>query len=187
MAALGGKVVLHGDTYDDAQAEAHARAEREGLTFIHPFDDPEVIAGQATIGTELLEQCPTPPTAIFIPIGGGGLAAGIALAVRAAWPDTRLIGVEPEQSASMQAAWQAKGPVALERVGIFRDGVAVKRVGELTYALTRNLLDEIITVSTDQTCAAIRDIYEDTRTVVEPGRRTRSSGHPALCRPDEHQ
>lgn len=166
--ALDAEVVLEGDNYDAAQAHAHTLAEQRELTFVHPFDDPAVIAGQATIGRELLEQCPEAPNAVFIPVGGGGLAAGIALALRAQWPNTRLIGVEPEESASMHAAIAAGTPVTLDSVGIFADGVAVRRVGNLTHALCAELLDEIVTVTTDATCAAIRDIYEDTRSVVEP-------------------
>ncbi|MEN7342077.1 MAG: threonine ammonia-lyase, biosynthetic, partial [Pseudomonadota bacterium] len=161
------EVVLHGDNYDSAQSEAHRLAKARGLTFIHPFDDPLVIAGQATIGTELLQQTDN-PDAIFVPIGGGGLAAGIAMAIRAANPGVKLIGVEPTQAASMKAAFEADAPVTLDRVGIFADGVAVRRVGELTYKICRDILDDIVTVTTDETCAAIRDIYEQTRTMVEP-------------------
>ena len=166
--ALGAEVVLQGDNYDAAQAHAHSLAEHRGLAFLHPFDDPEVIAGQATIGMELLDQVRPPPDALFVPVGGGGLAAGIAIAVRSAWPGTQLIGVEPDESASMRAALNAGAPVTLPEVGIFADGVAVKRVGDLTFAVCREHLDDLVTVSTDTTCAAIRDIFEDTRTVVEP-------------------
>ncbi|MEL6869962.1 MAG: threonine ammonia-lyase, biosynthetic [Pseudomonadota bacterium] len=166
--ALDGEVVLHGDTYDDAAAHAAQLAEQQSLSFVHPFDDPDVIAGQATIGLELIEQCATPPHAVFVPIGGGGLASGIGLALKAQWPETRIIGVEPEQAASMLAARKAGAPVTLPRVGMFADGVAVRRVGDLTFDIVENVVDDIITVTTDETCAAIRDIYEDTRTVVEP-------------------
>ena len=166
--AYDADIILHGDNYDAAQKHALALAGQRGLTFIHPFDDPEVIAGQSTIGVEIDRQCDTPIDAIFVPIGGGGLAAGIALAIKRARPDTRIIGIEPDQSASMQAAFDNDGPVTLSRVGIFADGVAVRRVGDLTYEICRELMDEIITVTTDQTCAAIRDIFEETRTVVEP-------------------
>lgn len=165
---LGGHVVLHGDTYDDAQQHAHGLAARDGLLFVHPFDDPDVIAGQGTIGREILEQSATTPDAIFIPIGGGGLAAGIASWVRAKAPSVRLIGVEPVDAASMQAAFAAGQPIALDDVGGFADGVAVRQVGAETYRLCRQLLDDIVTVDTDETCAAIQDLFEDTRTVVEP-------------------
>ncbi|MEL7311615.1 MAG: threonine ammonia-lyase, biosynthetic [Pseudomonadota bacterium] len=166
--ALGAQVRLAGDNYDAAQLHARSISQRENLTFIHPFDDPHVIAGQATIGRELLEQSKHPPDALFIPIGGGGLAAGIALAVRKYWPKTRLIGVEPDESASMRGAIDAGYPIQLDSVGLFADGVAVRQVGDLTFSLCEQLLDDVITVSTDATCAAIRDIYEDSRTVVEP-------------------
>ncbi|MEO0575745.1 MAG: threonine ammonia-lyase, biosynthetic [Pseudomonadota bacterium] len=166
--ALGGDVVLHGDTYDDAAAHAKALSTAQSLTFVHPFDDDEVIAGQATIGVEITEQCSAPPYAVFVPIGGGGLAAGVGLAIKQQWPQTKVIGVEPEQAASMLAAREAGHPVTLERVGMFADGVAVRRVGDKTFDVVAEVVDEIITVNTDQTCAAIRDIYEDTRTVVEP-------------------
>ncbi|MEO0423952.1 MAG: threonine ammonia-lyase, biosynthetic [Pseudomonadota bacterium] len=165
---LGGEIVLHGETYDDAYAHARLLAERDGLTFIHPFDDPDVIAGQGTIAMEVLGQHPGKIDAIFVPIGGGGLAAGIATYVKALAPDTRVIGVEPRDAASMQAALAAGAPVTLEHVGIFADGVAVRRVGDETFRLCQAHVDEVVTVDTDQICAAIRDIFEATRSVVEP-------------------
>ncbi|MEM7281688.1 MAG: threonine ammonia-lyase, biosynthetic [Pseudomonadota bacterium] len=165
--SLGGDVVLTGDSYDDAYQHAQLLVRHEGLYFVHPFDDPLVIAGQGTIGMEILEQLQTPST-VFIPIGGGGLAAGIALYVKNQSPDTKVIGVEPTDAASMQAALRAGGPVTLDHVGIFADGVAVKRVGEETFRLCQHYLDEIVTVDTDETCAAIRDVFEETRSIVEP-------------------
>ena len=168
VAALGGEVVLYGDAYDDAYVHALELAEQEGLVFIHPFDDPDVIAGQGTIGVEILEQAEEKIDALFIPIGGGGLAAGIAAWVRQTQPDIRIIGVEPVDSAAMKESLEAGEPVTLDHVGIFADGVAVRRVGDETFRLCRELLDEIITVDTDQACAAIRDIFEDTRSIVEP-------------------
>jgi len=168
VAALGGEVVLCGDTYDDAYAHARELAENEGLIFIHPFDDPEVIAGQGTIGKEILEQAEDQIDAIFVPIGGGGLIAGIAAWVKHAQSDVRIIGVQPEDSAAMKESLAAGEPVTLDHVGIFADGVAVRRVGDETFRLCQELVDEIITVDTDQTCAAIRDIFEDTRSIVEP-------------------
>ena len=165
---LGGEVVLAGDSYDDAYEHAMSLAAAEGLTFIHPFDDPDVIAGQGTIGREILEQSQNPPHAIFVPIGGGGLAAGIAAWVKSERPEVLVIGVEPEDSAAMSAAFAAGRPVTIDHVGIFADGVAVRRVGEETFRVCRASLDDIVTVSTDHICAAVQDIYEDTRSIVEP-------------------
>ncbi len=166
--ALGAEILLHGENYDDAYAEARRRADAEGLVFIHPFDDPDVIAGQGTIGMEILRQRPTPPDTIFVPIGGGGLMAGIACYVKSLYPKVRIIGVEPKEAASMHAAFAAGAPVTLPEVGMFADGVAVRRVGEETFRLCRRYVDEIVLVSTDEICAAIRDIFEDTRILVEP-------------------
>ncbi len=166
--ALGGEVVLHGDAYDDAYERACELAESEGLIFIHPFDDPYVIAGQGTIGVEILEQVDGDIDAIFVPIGGGGLIAGIATWVKQQRPGVRIIGVEPEDSAAMKLSLEAGAPVTLEHVGIFADGVAVRRVGDETFRLCQQFVDEIITVGTDQICAGIRDIFEDTRSIVEP-------------------
>jgi threonine dehydratase len=166
--SLGGEVVLHGDTYDDAFARASELQEDQGLTFIHPFDDPDVIAGQATIGVEIMKQARNRPDVIFVPIGGGGLIAGISLYIKSRHPDVRVIGVEPEDSAAMQASLAAGKPVRLDHVGIFADGVAVRRVGDETFRLCQQYVDEIITVDTDHICAAIQDIFEDTRSIVEP-------------------
>ena len=165
---LGGEVVLFGDNYDDAYHKARELETAEGLTFIHPFDDPAVIAGQGTIGKEILEQAEDGISAIFIPIGGGGLIAGIAAYVKSKRPDVRIIGVEPEDSAGMRASLEAGHPVTLDHVGIFADGVAVRRVGDETFSLCQSLVDEIVTVDTDQVCAGIKDIFEDTRSIVEP-------------------
>ncbi len=166
--SLGGEVILHGDTYDDAYARARELEQEQGLTFIHPFDDPAVIAGQGTIGRELINQLEEDVQAVFVPIGGGGLIAGIAAYVKAKRPDIRIIGVEPEDSAAMQKSLAAGEPVTLDHVGIFADGVAVRRVGDETFRICQQLVDEIVTVDTDQICAAIRDIFEDTRSIVEP-------------------
>jgi threonine dehydratase len=165
---LGGEVILHGDTYDDAYAHAKELEQEQGLTFIHPFDDPAVIAGQGTIGRELLGQIEEDVQAVFVPIGGGGLIAGIAAYVKGKRPDIKIIGVEPEDSAAMKESLAAGELVTLDHVGIFADGVAVRRVGEETFRLCQQLVDEVVTVDTDQICAAIRDIYEDTRSIVEP-------------------
>jgi threonine dehydratase len=166
--ALGGEVVLHGITYDDAYARAQALVAAEGLTFVHPFDDPDVIAGQGTIGMEILRQHHGTLDAIFVPVGGGGLISGISLYVKALYPSIRIIGVEPEESPTLHAALQAGQPVTLDRVGIFIDGVAVRRIGDETFRICRELVDEVILVSNDEVCAAIRDVFEDTRAVMEP-------------------
>jgi threonine dehydratase len=165
---LGGDVVLNGDDFDAAYEHALGLARERDLTFVHPFDDPYVIAGQGTIGMEILRQCSSPPDAIFVPIGGGGLIAGIAAYVKSLYPQVRVIGVEPEDAASMHASLQAGERVTLERVGIFADGVAVRRVGEETFRLAQKYVDEVLLVSTDETCAAIQDIFEDNRTIAEP-------------------
>ena len=166
--ALGGEVVLYGDTYDDAQQRARELRDEQQLTFIHPFDDPDVIAGQGTIGREILRQAVTPVDAVFVPIGGGGLISGIAAYVKEMHPHVKVIGVEPDDSAGMQQSLAAGHPVTLDHVGIFADGVAVRRVGDETFELCRRYVDEVITVDTDQTCAAIRDIFEETRSIAEP-------------------
>jgi threonine dehydratase len=166
--ALGGEVILHGDTYDDAYQKARELEMAEGLTFIHPFDDPAVIAGQGTIGRELVEQMADDVSAVFVPIGGGGLIAGIAAYVKGKRPNVRIIGVEPADSAAMKESLAAGKPVTLDHVGIFADGVAVRRVGDETFRLCQSLVDEIVTVDTDQICAGIKDIFEDTRSIVEP-------------------
>ena len=166
--ALGSDVILHGDTYDDAYAHAKELEQEQGLTFIHPFNDPAVIAGQGTIGRELLGQLEEDVQAVFVPIGGGGLIAGIAAYVKAKRPDIKIIGIEPEDSAAMKESLAAGELITLDHVGIFADGVAVRRVGDETFRLCQQLVDEIITVDTDQICAGIRDVFEDTRSIVEP-------------------
>ena len=166
--ALGGDVILHGDTYDDAYAHAKELEQEQGLTFIHPFNDPAVIAGQGTIGRELLGQLEEDMQAVFVPIGGGGLIAGIAAYVKAKRPDVKIIGVQPEDSAAMKESLAAGELITLDHAGIFADGVAVRRVGDETFRLCQQLVDEIVTVDTDQICAGIRDVFEDTRSIVEP-------------------
>jgi threonine dehydratase len=165
---LGGNAVLHGDAFDEAYARARELEKAEGLTFVHPFDDPDVIAGQGTIGLEILRQHPDPIEAIFVPIGGGGLASGVAAFVKFLSPSTKVIGVEPVDAACMAAAVAAGEIVTLNQVDLFADGVAVRRAGEETYRLCSTLLDEIITVDIDGMCAAIKDIFDDTRAVAEP-------------------
>jgi threonine dehydratase len=165
---LGAELVLHGDDYDAAFAHALVLARERNLIFVHPFDDPDVIAGQGTIAVEILRQCGAAPDAIFVPVGGGGLLAGIAVYAKYLYPGLRVVGVEHEESASMHASFQAGERVTLEHVGIFADGVAVKRVGEETFALCQQYVDEIVLTTTDEICAAIQDVFEDTRTIVEP-------------------
>ena len=143
---LGGRVVLHGDSFDEAYAHARQLEAEKGLTFIHPYDDPDVIAGQGTVGMEILRQHPDPIEAVFVPIGGGGLAAGIAVYVKFLRPEVKVIGVEPDDAASMAAAIAAGERVILDQVGLFADGVAVRQAGEETFRLCRELLDEVITV-----------------------------------------
>jgi threonine dehydratase len=166
--ALGAEVALHGDTYDEALGEARRRERREGLTFVHAYDDPDVIAGQGTVAMELLRQHPGPLDAIFIPVGGGGLAAGIAVYARFLRPEVKLIGVEPVEAACLDAALRAGRPVELDQVGLFADGAAVGRVGDEPFRLLRDRIDEVVTVGTDEICAAILDVFEDTRVMAEP-------------------
>ncbi len=165
---LGGEVLLHGDDFDHAYEHARELTRERGLTFIHPFDDPDVIAGQGTVGMEILRQHSGPIDAIFVPVGGGGLVAGIAAYVKSLYPKVRIIGVEPEDAASMHDSLRAGTRVTLDRVGIFADGVAVRRVGEETFRLAQKYVDEVILVNTDEICAAVQDIFEDNRTIAEP-------------------
>ncbi|PZO37420.1 MAG: threonine ammonia-lyase, biosynthetic [Pseudanabaena frigida] len=164
----GGEVVLHGDTYDDAYAYARQLEAEKNLTFIHPFDDPDVIAGQGTIGMEILRQYQKPIHAIFVAIGGGGLISGIAAYVKRLRPEIKIIGVEPVDSDAMSRSLQAGHRVRLEQVGLFADGVAVREVGQETFRLCQQYVDEILLVDTDDTCAAIKDVFEDTRSILEP-------------------
>lgn len=166
--AHGGNAVLQGDSYDEAYAYAMELVESKGLTFVHPFDNLDVIAGQGTIGMELLRQHPDPIDAIFIPVGGGGLIAGLASYIKYLSPKTRIIGIEHEEAPSMYEALKQGKRVTLDQVGVFADGAAVKLVGENTFAIAKNVIDEMLLVSTDETCAAIKDVFEDTRTMLEP-------------------
>ena len=165
---LGAEVLLHGDDFEQAHEKALALERQRNLIYIHPFDDPDVIAGQGTIGMEILRQRPGDIDAIFVPVGGGGLIAGIGAYVKSLYPRIKIIGVEPEDAAAMHDSLKLKERVTLERVGIFADGVAVRRVGEETFRLARQYVDEVVLVSTDQICAAIQDIFEDTRAIAEP-------------------
>ncbi|BAY48892.1 threonine dehydratase [Scytonema sp. HK-05] len=166
--ARGGEVVLHGDTYDDAYAYARQLEAEKGLTFVHPFDDPYVIAGQGTIGMEILRQYQQPIHAIFVAIGGGGLISGIAAYVKRLRPEIKIIGVEPVDADAMYQSLKAGHRVRLPQVGLFADGVAVREVGEETFRLCQQYVDDIILVDTDDTCAAIKDVFEDTRSILEP-------------------
>ncbi|MGA7980185.1 MAG: threonine ammonia-lyase, biosynthetic [Chromatiaceae bacterium] len=165
---LGARTVLHGDSYDDAYAHAMGLAGERGLTFIHPFDDPLVIAGQGTVGMEILRQHPQAPYAIFVPVGGGGLIAGIGAFVKYVHPQVRIIGVEPEDAPTLQRALAAGRPVELDQVGLFADGVAVRVVGKETFRVARETVDEVVLVGADEICAAIKDIFDDTRGIAEP-------------------
>ncbi|CCH67949.1 Threonine dehydratase biosynthetic [Richelia intracellularis HH01] len=166
--SLGGEVVLYGDTYDDAFTYARQLQVEKGMTFVHPFDDPLVIAGQGTIGMEILRQCQQPIHAIFVAIGGGGLISGIAAYVKRLRPRIKIIGVEPLDADAMNQSLRAGRRVRLSQVGLFADGVAVREVGEETFRLCQKYLDEIILVNTDDICAAIKDVFEDTRSILEP-------------------
>ncbi|MGG6293398.1 threonine ammonia-lyase, biosynthetic [Leptolyngbya sp. AN02str] len=164
----GGQVVLHGETFDEAYAHARQLEVEKGLTFIHPFDDPDVIAGQGTIGMEILRQCQQPIHAIFVAIGGGGLISGIAAYVKRIRPEIKIIGVEPVDSDAMYQSLKVGRRIKLPQVGLFADGVAVREVGQETFWLCQQYVDDIILVDTDDTCAAIKDVFEDTRSIVEP-------------------
>lgn len=165
---LGGEVILHGDDYDSAFERSQHLVRDRNLVYVHAFDDPDVIAGQGTIAVELMRQCGGEVDAVFVPVGGGGLIAGIAVYIKTLYPRVRIVGVEPTDANAMFESLQAGRRVTLERVGLFADGVAVKRVGEETFALARQFVDEIVLVNTDEMCAAIQDIFEENRTIVEP-------------------
>ncbi|MBB3103408.1 threonine ammonia-lyase, biosynthetic [Azomonas macrocytogenes] len=166
--ARGGKAVLHGDAFPDALAHALKLAEEKGLTYIPPYDDPDVIAGQGTVAMEILRQHQGRMDAIFVPVGGGGLVAGIAAYIKYLRPEIKVIGVEPDDSNCLQAAMAAGERVVLGQVGLFADGVAVAQIGQHTFELCRRYVDEVVTVNTDEICAAIKDIYDDTRSITEP-------------------
>ena len=166
--ALGATLIKFGDTYDDAYAHARELEVLNNLVFIHPYDDPDVIAGQGTIGLELDDQLPPDTEAVFVAIGGGGLISGIALALKQLRPGIKIIGVEPIDSDAMFLSLQSGHRVKLDRVGIFADGVAVKQVGEETFRICQSFVDEVIVVSNDEICAAVKDVFEDRRAILEP-------------------
>ena len=178
---LGGEVVLHGDDYDSAYEHAQTIVRERNLAFVHPFDDPDVIAGQGTIAVEILRQSRGDIDAIFVPVGGGGLIAGIAVYAKYLNPKLKIIGVEPVDAAAMYESLRAKKRVMLERVGIFADGVAVRRVGEETFRLCREHVDEVVLVDTDEICAGIQDVFEDTRSIVEPAGALAVAGIKKYC------
>ncbi|EOX4181625.1 threonine ammonia-lyase, biosynthetic [Vibrio cholerae] len=164
---FGGEVLLHGSNFDEAKAEAERLSKEQGYTFVPPFDHPLVIAGQGTIGMEMLQQNGHLDY-IFVPVGGGGLAAGVAVLVKQLMPEIQVIAVEPEDSACLKAALDAGKPVVLGQVSMFADGVAVKRIGDETFRLCQQYIDDHVTVSSDEICAAVKDIFEDTRAIAEP-------------------
>ncbi len=166
--ALGAEVVLHGDSFEGAFAHSQKLRDEGGATYIHPYDDLDVIAGQGTIGMELLRQMPRGMEAVFVPVGGGGLIAGIAAYLKRLQPGIRVIGVEPADADAMHRSLAAGRRVKLEQVGLFADGVAVSQVGELTFELCRQFVDEVVLVDTDEICAAIKDVFQENRSILEP-------------------
>ncbi|HEY0906794.1 MAG TPA: threonine ammonia-lyase, biosynthetic, partial [Methylophilus sp.] len=166
--ARGGEVVLFGDSYSDAYLHALELEKNEGLTFVHPYDDPDVIAGQGTIALEVVQDHPQPIEAIFCCVGGGGLLAGVAAYIKAVRPEIKVIGVEAKDAEAMTDSLQLGQRVMLEQVGLFADGAAVKQVGEHTFALVQQYVDEMMVVDNDAICAAIKDVFEDTRSILEP-------------------
>ncbi len=174
--SFGGNAILVGNTFDEAYAYAMKLADNEGMTFVHPFDNLDVIAGQGTIGMELLRQHPDPIDIIFVAVGGGGLISGIATYIKFLSPSTKVIGVEHEEASSMTQSIAKGELVELESIGTFADGAAVRKAGENTFKIVQEVVDEMLTVSTDETCAAIKDVFEDTRTLLEPAGALATAG-----------
>lgn len=166
--SFGARTVLHGDTYDEAYTHAVELSKERGMTLIHPFDDPLVIAGQGTVGMEILRQQSDPPYAIYVPVGGGGLLAGIASYVKQLQPKIKIIGVEPEEAPSLYEALKKGRRVSLKQVGIFADGAAVRQIGKETFRVAKECVDDMVLVSSDEICAAIKDVFDDTRSILEP-------------------
>ncbi len=166
--ALKAEVILHGQNYDEAHIEALRISKDKGLTFIHPFDDPEVIAGQGTIAHEILRQSKEKPDAIYVAVGGGGLIAGVSAYVKSLWPEIKVIGVEPLDADAMTRSLKEKKRIKLKEIGLFADGVAVKEVGVHTFEIASKYVDSMVTVTNDEICAAIKDVFEDTRSILEP-------------------
>ncbi|WP_067782345.1 threonine ammonia-lyase, biosynthetic [Actinomyces vulturis] len=179
--SMGGEVILFGQNFDEAKAHAEQLAQEQGLTYIPPFDDPMVIAGQGTIGLEMIQQ-DAGLDAVFVPVGGGGLASGIAVLMKQLMPSVKVVAVEPEEAACLRAAFETGVPVTLERVGQFAEGVAVKRIGEEPFRLLRDVVDDIVTVGSDEISAAVKDIFDDTRAVAEPAGAVGLAGLKKYCR-----
>ncbi|MCK5386491.1 MAG: threonine ammonia-lyase, biosynthetic [Gammaproteobacteria bacterium] len=165
---LGAEIELVGNAYDDAYEHAMDRAKTSGMTFVHPYDDPDIIAGQGTVAKEIIEQLATKPDIVFVPVGGGGLIAGVSAYLKSIDPEIRIVGVEPDDAPCMYEALKAGKRVVLDQVGIFADGVAVKQVGEEPFRVAQTCVDDMVLVSTDEICAAIKDIFDDTRSITEP-------------------
>ncbi|MEK6748763.1 MAG: threonine ammonia-lyase, biosynthetic [Pseudomonadota bacterium] len=166
--SYGAQIILHGNTYDEALEHARGLEAEHGYTFIHPYDDPDVIAGQGTVAVEILRQHPGPIDAVFVPVGGGGLIAGVSAYIKQLRPEIKIIGVEPDDAACLHAALQKGERVVLDQVGIFADGVAVRQIGVETFRIAQHLVDEVVLASSDEICAAIKDIFDDTRSIAEP-------------------
>ena len=164
----GGKVILYGDNFDEAYDKATSLAKKENYTFIHPFDDKDIIAGQGTIGKEIIEQTDSKIEAIFVPVGGGGLLAGVGAYIKSEHPEIKIIGVEPEDAACLDLAFRHNKRLSLKEVGLFVDGVAVKQIGKLNFSLIKEWLDDVVTVSIDEICASVEDTFLETRTIPEP-------------------
>lgn len=179
--SYGARVVLHGDAFPEALAHALKLVEEKGFTFVHPYDDPDTIAGQGTIAMEILRQHNAPLDAIFVPVGGGGLIAGIAAYIKYLRPDIKVIGVEPADSNCLQAAMRAGKRVTLNQVGLFADGVAVTQIGKETFRICKKYVDDVITVTTDEICAALKDIYDNTRSITEPSGALGVAGIKKYC------
>ncbi|MEM6998742.1 MAG: threonine ammonia-lyase, biosynthetic [Pseudomonadota bacterium] len=165
---MNAEVILHGNTYDEAKDFAHVKSEKTGMCYVPPFDHPLVIAGQATVAVELMDQHPVKPEIIFVPVGGGGLISGIAAYLKDSYPDIKIIGVEHDEAPSMYAAFEADERVILDQIGIFADGAAVIQVGEENYRIAKESVDEVLLVNIDEICASVKDIFEDTRSIPEP-------------------
>jgi len=174
--ARGAEIILYGDSYDDAYGHALQLAEKGDLVFIHPYDDTDVIAGQGTIGMEILRQITADIHAVFVPVGGGGLIAGIAAYIKFVRPEIKVIGVEPDDADCLNRALQARRRVTLRQVGLFADGVAVRQTGKQPWRLARQCVDQVVCVNTDEICAAIKDIFDDTRSVAEPAGALAAAG-----------
>ena len=174
--SFGAEVILSGDSFDEARSEAARLCDQRGAVFVHPYDDLDVIAGQGTVAMEILRQLRGPLDAVFVPVGGGGLIAGVAAYIKYVRPDVRVVGVEPEDAACLAAALRRGAPVTLSTVGLFADGVAVARVGDQPFRIAKDTVDEVVTATTDQICAAIKDSFDDTRSIAEPARARAVAG-----------